>query len=106
MKNRDMNRLAILVMLSEAPGHGYALHDRLEEAGFDWGHATGGLYRALAVLAEDGFVESYWDTPLRGPARRTYEITSVGRDHVMNERKTLHDEILRSRRLLARIPRS
>jgi DNA-binding PadR family transcriptional regulator len=106
MKTGDMKRLAVLSILNEEPDHGYALHDRLEDAGFVWSHNTGGLYKVLAALDEQGLVKSLWNTPERGPARRVYQITPAGRDHLVTERKTLHEDILVSQRLLSRIPRS
>jgi PadR family transcriptional regulator, regulatory protein PadR len=70
---------AILLLLSERPGHGYDLLERLpaviEEERVD----VGNLYRVLRSLEEQGLVASEWDETLPGPAKRTYELTDAGR---------------------------
>jgi PadR family transcriptional regulator, regulatory protein PadR len=69
---------AILLLLSERPGHGYDLLERLpaviEEERVD----VGNLYRVLRALEEQGVVASEWDETLPGPAKRTYELTAAG----------------------------
>ena len=69
---------AILLLLSERPGHGYDLLERLpaviEEERVD----VGNLYRVLRALEEQGIVASEWDETLPGPAKRTYELTEAG----------------------------
>jgi PadR family transcriptional regulator, regulatory protein PadR len=69
---------AILLLLSERPGHGYDLLERLpaviEEERVD----VGNLYRVLRALEEQGIVASEWDETLPGPAKRTYELTDAG----------------------------
>jgi DNA-binding PadR family transcriptional regulator len=42
----------------------------------------GMLYRTLRQLEELGAVRSAWDTSGRGPARRVYELTAIGRDQL------------------------
>ncbi len=81
MNNSALNRLSILGSLVEASNHGYALHDKFEKKGF-LGINTGGMYRVLRALAEEGLIESHWNTPEKGPARRIYNITPAGLDYM------------------------
>jgi DNA-binding PadR family transcriptional regulator len=68
---------AILLLLSERPGYGYALVPRLEE--FHFGHVDRpAAYRALAQLEQDGLVEVSSQSPTAGPARRVYRVTGIG----------------------------
>ncbi len=68
---------AVLLLLSERPGYGYALLPRLEE--FHFGHVDRpAVYRALAQLERDGLVEASSQNPTAGQARRVYRITSAG----------------------------
>lgn len=46
------------------------------------GADTGLLYRTLRKFEEDGLVRSTWDTEGGGPARRMYEITEEGLEHL------------------------
>ena len=67
----------ILLLLSEAPSHGYQLIDPLKLFGFDWG-GPGLVYQELRKLDAAGLVRSTWEQG-RGPARRVYEPTEAGR---------------------------
>lgn len=66
----------ILLLVAEAPRHGYELIDRLKEFGFDWG-GPGPIYHHLRKLGAAGLVRSRWEHP-GGPARRVYELTDLG----------------------------
>ena len=71
----------ILLLLAQKPAHGYELMERLEEA--DGPTADPGLlYRTLRQFEDEGLVQSAWDTEGRGPARRVYEITDEGQEHL------------------------
>lgn len=73
--------LAILGALTQAPMHGYALAQDLQEKGF--GRLRGGsLYPALARLQEAGHVESTWAEAENGPGRKDYRLTPGGRRHL------------------------
>ncbi len=74
---RALLRPCLLLLLSERPGHGYDLVERLKPFGFDWG-GPGPLYQTLRRLEEAGWVVSAWDASAAGPARRTYELTEEG----------------------------
>ncbi len=78
VRSRSLLRPAILLLLREQESHGYELMGRLAELGVEVPPTTGGLYRSLRTMAEEGLVSSYWSTPQRGPARRVYAITESG----------------------------
>lgn len=68
----------LLLLLAEAPGHGYELMERLKPLGFDWG-GPGPIYRELRALENAGLVASAWSAPRAGPVPRVYELTAEGR---------------------------
>ncbi len=68
----------LLLLLAEAPGHGYELMERLKPLGFDWG-GPGPIYRELRSLENAGLVASAWSAPRAGPVPRVYELTDEGR---------------------------
>jgi len=68
----------LLLLLAEAPGHGYELMERLKPFGFDWG-GPGPIYRELRSLENAGLVASAWSAPRAGPVPRVYELTEDGR---------------------------
>lgn len=78
---RGIIRACLLLLLDEAPGHGYDLLTRLEPMGFDRSN-PGRIYRALRWLETAGFVEPSWETTGVGPARRVFEVTSAGRQAI------------------------
>jgi DNA-binding PadR family transcriptional regulator len=68
----------ILLLLAERDSHGYELEERLKDFGFP-SVGTARMYRELRQLADAGLVRSVWEvSQLRGPARRTYELTRSG----------------------------
>lgn len=71
---------AVLAVLARSEGYGYDLVRAIEEAtGGEVVPDTGGLYRLLRRLEEDGFVTSEWQDGGSGPQRRSYRITDDGR---------------------------
>ncbi len=105
MMHGELNRLTILAALNEVPTHGYALHEQIKDEGF-CDITSGGLYRVLRALVDDGLIESTWDTPEKGPARRIYNVNTDGRDYLVSERKSLHEYVLQLKHLLEQISRS
>ncbi|GAC1329892.1 MAG: helix-turn-helix transcriptional regulator [Candidatus Dormibacteria bacterium] len=73
---KNFLRPCILLLLVEAPSHGYDLMERLAEFGFE--REPGGVYRTLRGLEHDGQVVSEWETSLNGPDRRAYRLTPSG----------------------------
>lgn len=67
----------ILLSLRERGSYGYELMERTTVLGFE---ATnpGTLYRTLRRLEKEGVVESSWEAPKGGPARRVYAVTDAG----------------------------
>jgi poly-beta-hydroxybutyrate-responsive repressor len=70
----------LLLLIAEAPAHGYDLIERLAEFGFE--RDPGGLYRALRAMEGDGLVRSEWQLSSAGPGRRHYELTSRGQEQL------------------------
>ena len=75
---RELVGPCLLLLLAEAPGHGYQLMERLRPLGFDW-NGPGPIDRELRHLEEAGLVTSAWSVGRTGPGRRVYEITAAGR---------------------------
>jgi poly-beta-hydroxybutyrate-responsive repressor len=67
----------LLLLIGEAPAHGYELLEQIAGLGLHTIDA-GGLYRALRVMEGDGLVASTWEHSSSGPARRTYRLTIEG----------------------------
>jgi len=69
----------ILLLLSKCSSHGYGLMEDLKK---HCGEKVdiGDLYRTLRRMERDGWVTSDWERNVAGPDRRTYTITSEGKD--------------------------
>ena len=76
---KNFARPCLLLLLAEAPAHGYELIERLRPFGFDLSDPAG-VYKTLRQLEADGHVTSEWELSSRGPARRVYALTDDGRD--------------------------
>ena len=74
---RNYLRACLLLLIGEAPAHGYELLEQIGKLGLGTVD-PGGLYRALRVMEQDGIVESWWEHSAAGPARRTYRLTEEG----------------------------
>ena len=68
---------AILLLLSEEPGYGYALAPRLTALRFGRVDRPA-IYRALAQLEQDGLVQVAPGHRQSGQARRVYSVTPLG----------------------------
>jgi DNA-binding PadR family transcriptional regulator len=82
---------AILGVLAKTDAHGYEIERRLRELPSFASHPAdrGGVYRALGALERDGYIESHWENPSIGPARKVFTITKEGRACLGQWRKTL-----------------
>ncbi|MEJ5308573.1 MAG: NifB/NifX family molybdenum-iron cluster-binding protein [Anaerolineae bacterium] len=70
---------ALLLLLEQAPAHGYTLLSRMAEFGLDFLAPTV-IYRALREMEDRGWVTSTMDEETtQGPPRRVYALTSTGR---------------------------
>ncbi len=96
---RGVLELCVLGVLADGPTYGYAIAQRLSEAGL--GSVKGGtLYPLLARLEGDGLVESSWRAGDGGPGRKFFELGGTGRVELAR-RDALWDEfVARTRRLL------
>lgn len=96
---KNFARPCLLLLLSEAPAHGYELIERMRPFGFEVGDPAG-IYKALRQMEGEGIVSSEWELPKRGPARRVYALTSDGRDllgawaHTLERNRAVLDAFL------------
>ena len=73
----------LLLLLGKKASHGYGLMEALRAIpGAQNLSDPGMLYRTLRQLEKAEVVRSTWDTGGRGPARRVYELTKIGREHL------------------------
>ncbi len=72
-----------LLLIAEAPRHGYELVQRLHELGFDWGSPSGPIYRELRTLFEEGLLQAcLGEGRPAGPRRKVYELTPAGHNEL------------------------
>ncbi len=76
---KNFVRSCLLLLVAEAPVHGYELIDQLRPFGFAINDPAT-IYKSLRVIEKERLVTSPWETSSRGPARRVYSLTSDGRD--------------------------
>jgi DNA-binding PadR family transcriptional regulator len=78
---------ALLLLLRDGERHGYELADALGELVSQERRVDlGNLYRMLRALEAEGVLASQRRADLPGPAKRTYELTTVGEDCWMTGR--------------------
>ncbi|MCU0522851.1 MAG: helix-turn-helix transcriptional regulator [Anaerolineae bacterium] len=71
---------ALLLLLKQAPAHGYTLLSRMPEFGLEFLAPTV-IYRALREMEVDGWVASTRDeAETQGPPRRVYALTPLGQE--------------------------
>ena len=93
----------LLLLVDEAPGHGYSLLDRLAEFGFPAESLNvGTLYRTLRRLEDEGLVSSDWEEGGQGPRRRVYTMTEKGGESLAIWIKIIQGNKQRIERLLSR----
>jgi PadR family transcriptional regulator PadR len=83
--NSGATALALLGLLSRAkrPTYGYEIAKHLEKlCGGELPMNQGALYPVLRALEQQGFLSSYVEPSVAGPARKYYSITSAGRGAV------------------------
>ncbi|HEV7465999.1 MAG TPA: PadR family transcriptional regulator [Candidatus Dormibacteraeota bacterium] len=78
LRPRNLVQPGLLLLLEEAPGHGYDLQHRLE-ALLVWRVDSPTIYRVLNAMEEQGLVSSLWERSETGKERRRYVITDAGR---------------------------
>lgn len=83
---------ALLLLLRQGEGHGYALMERLRRQDLvDDSLNPSVVYRSLREMEERGWVVSHWDTEGSGPSRRVYRITSQGGEFLGTWTGDLHE---------------
>ncbi len=85
---KNFLRPCLLLLLHEAPAHGYELRERLRPLGFNRDD-PGRLYRALRALEGAKLVRSAWHSSSGGPDRRTYELTRAGEERLVEAAEEL-----------------
>jgi DNA-binding PadR family transcriptional regulator len=71
-------RIAVLILLSKKPCHGYEIMKEIKErTGGFWRPTAGGIYPILQDLEKSGYIEGEWDTRKKRK-RKTYEVTGAG----------------------------
>ena len=101
MLARNYVQGCLLLLLAEAPTHGYELVAQLAELGMT-NIDSSAVYRALRGLNDDGLVESAWEHSEHGPARRTYRVTGTGEDALARWAGTVAASSIYLRAFLAR----
>lgn len=70
----------VLAILSDGPLHGYGIARELERRSDSaLKFKDGTLYPTLHSLEADGLIESQWENPDKGQARKIYVITTSGK---------------------------
>lgn len=81
----------LLAVLTEVPGHGYELSQRLtKRSRGELGVPEGSLYPALHRLERAGLVASAWSAG-DGRRRRVYRLTAAGRRAASRSRREWRD---------------
>lgn len=79
--------LLLLGILSQSPGHGYAVISALrEQSGGSLDLPEGSVYPALHRLEDVGLLSSEWQS-VEGRRRRLYAITARGEASLTSERR-------------------
>lgn len=81
----------ILLRIARKPMHGYELLESLSEIDHPGPPDTGGMYRVLRTMEQDGLLISQWETDDSGPAKRIYQLTEEGHRHLNHWISTLID---------------
>lgn len=75
---RGVLSLCVLTVVAEQETYGYAVAQRLQEAGL--GTVKGGtLYPVLTRLEQDGLLTTTWREGIGGPGRKFFAVTPAGR---------------------------
>lgn len=90
----------ILLLLAENPVHGSAIHAALRDRLGLQRPDTGAIYRTLQQLEQEGAVESMWDTGGKGPAKRVYSLTSIGKGNLEEWRQDIELRLATLQRFL------
>ncbi len=79
----------LLLLISQKERHGYTLLNDLEQMNMGTIHPSV-IYRTLRELEGLEWIQSAWDTfETQGPPRRTYTITDLGKQALINWKQQL-----------------
>jgi DNA-binding PadR family transcriptional regulator len=79
-RRRGDVRLALLLLLNEAPANGYQLMQSLQERSDGrWSPSPGSVYPALSQLEDEGLIQSI---QAEGEAGRAFQLTDAGREQI------------------------
>jgi PadR family transcriptional regulator, regulatory protein PadR len=80
---RFIEPVLLFMLKQKGRAHGYELGTRLREHSFtDAEIEVSALYRTLRQLEQNDCVTSEWDVEGSGPARRQYQLTPRGKEHL------------------------
>lgn len=83
---KELLNMLLLAVLADRSLHGYAVVDALKQCGHQFEIAERAVYPALHRLEHLGLVTSSWSV-VGGRSRRTYGITTAGRDRLHSDRR-------------------
>lgn len=96
---RGVLELCVLGVLADGPTYGYAIAQRLADAGL--GVVKGGtLYPLLSRLEGEDLVGATWRAGDGGPGRKFFELTAGGRTELARRDVLWAEFVTRTRRLL------
>ena len=96
---RGVLELCVLGVSADGPTYGYAITQRLAEAGL--GVVKGGtLYPLLTRLEREKLVKAAWRAGDGGPGRKFFELTGAGRAELTRRDVLWAEFVTRTRRLL------
>lgn len=79
----------ILLLLRDGPSHGYDLAQNLGQFGFaDLDPSI--VYRTLRSMEDAGLIFSEWEGMSSGPARRVYDLSPAGQQHLARWVQQIH----------------
>lgn len=80
---RYVEPITLFLLKEKSKAHGYELIKGINEHSLtDSVVEPGALYRTLRRLEDNNYVTSTWDTSNAGPAKRIYELTPDGEEHL------------------------
>lgn len=95
----------LMLALVERSAYGYELKGEIDDLGLQ-SLERGRIYRALRSMEAEGLVVSHWETAGRGPARRTYDLTTCGQDRLRAQVLAVRRQRRQLSRFLSRYERA